>query len=115
MLADVSVTAFVPILSLTDTNGTWAAPGSASGAWISSEITVTLCRFASSAMRFTCSALSTRPVGLCGLQSRYARAPALNDASSASRSRSQPPPGTCASGESTTRRPTSLMVIANGG
>jgi hypothetical protein len=53
-----------------DTNGVCTAPGSVSGAWISSEITNTPYRAASAAIRARSSAEKTRPVGLCGLHSR---------------------------------------------
>ena len=53
-----------------DTNGVCRVPGRVSGAWISSDTTVTPYCSASEEMRPRSVALNTRPVGLCGLHSR---------------------------------------------
>ena len=51
------------------------APGSTSGAWISSETTRTPCRRPAPRRLELVRAVWTVPVGLCGLHSRYAGRP----------------------------------------
>ena len=111
---EASVTPCSAAASPAATNAVCRAPGRVSEAWISSEITVTPYRSASDPMRPRSAALNTRPVGLCGLASRYPRAPAANAASSPSKSSSQRP-SPRASGTSTTRRPALGMCSKNGG
>ena len=68
--AEASVTPCSAAAPPSETNGVCRAPGRVSEAWISSAITSTPYRSASAAIRPRSSALNTRPVGLCGLQSR---------------------------------------------
>ena len=68
--AEASVTPCSAAAPPSDTNGVCRAPGSVSEAWISSETTRTPYRSAKDAIRPRSAALNTRPVGLCGLQSR---------------------------------------------
>jgi len=112
--AEASVTPCSAAAPPSDTNGVCRAPGRVSGAWISSAMTVTPYRSASDPMRPRSAALNTRPVGLCGLASRYPRAPAANAALSPSKSSSQRP-SSRTSGTSTTRRPAWGMCSKNGG
>src|SRR5450755_935993 len=69
--AEASVTPCSAAAPPSETNGVCRAPGSVSGAWISSDTTRTPYCSASDAIRPRSAALNTRPVGLCGLQSRY--------------------------------------------
>ena len=89
--------------SLASRNGVKPAPGRVSGAWISSASTQAPWRAADSASAASCSGAGIVPVGLCGLQSTIARAPAAKARSIPSTSSSRPP----AIGTSTTLRPRS--------
>ena len=68
--AEASVTPCSAAAPPSETNGVCRTPGSVSEAWISSAITSTSYRSARAAIRPRSAALNTRPVGLCGLQSR---------------------------------------------
>lgn len=87
LLALVTQTLRAPAGSATVANGVNCTPGCVSGAWISSLITSTSYRAASSASATRSARSCTSPIGLCGLQSRNTRTPSANARSSPSRSR----------------------------
>jgi hypothetical protein len=91
--------------------GANVAPGSVSGAWISSLTTTAPCGRTTSSSAWSSAAVQTRPVGLCGLDSSTALAPAPSAASMPGRS--SPPPAS--SGTSTTTRPCSTGTWKKGG
>ena len=68
--ADVNTNACSVISCRSEPNGTKRAPGSTSGAWISSTSRAAPWRWHRSAAISSCPADHTLPVGLCGLHSR---------------------------------------------
>ena len=95
----------------TVSHGTNSTPGNTSGPWISSEITHAPCSSAAAAIATSSARVGTRPVGLCGLQSSSARAPAANAEAMPSTSRAPE----ASSGTSTTRRRACGMSTKYGG
>jgi len=94
-----------------ETNGVCDSPGNVSCACTSSATTSTPCRAASVATAASSSRVKIVPVGLCGLQSTNARAPAANASPSAPRSRC----AEASSGTSTTCLLIERVTVKNGG
>ncbi len=86
LLALVTHTLRAPSGSATIANGVNCTPGCVSGAWISSLITSTSYRAASSASATRSARSCTRPTGLCGLQSRKTPTPSAKARSRPARS-----------------------------